>query len=79
MKTKRPLVWTIGFIVAVVIALAVMLIICPNTLSTPVQAAVANPQQTWRFTGNVYDGLPPSTSTALSGVTVTLYGSNNAG
>ena len=50
----------------------------PGLANRSAGAVPAHPQQIRVFTGNVYRGHEPDTSTPLDGVTVTLYGSNDA-
>jgi hypothetical protein len=43
----------------------------------PTATPTATPDPTWYFTGHVYVGTPPDTSWAMSGVPVSLYGSDS--
>jgi uncharacterized repeat protein (TIGR01451 family) len=78
MYGKRSLVWTLVLLTVILVVLSLAPLFSSGILSPSIQTAFANPQQGWSFSGNVYSGVPADTTTPLKGVTVTLYGSNDA-
>ncbi len=67
-----------GFWLSVAFTALLSTITSVVVLGLPTLPAFGVPLAGWTFTGNVYEGLPPSQGAPLPGVTVTLYGSDSA-